>query len=137
MKVIKKTGLVPLIFQQSSGAHNAGEIAGYPPDRVYALLAARANGKPLAVLADIPYGIETFDVADPPESEDEDGAEGKAKEGAAKAEEVEIPSDWESTHNLAKIALAKKVKGLPKTEKVSVTDAEKIIRGELAKRAAA
>jgi hypothetical protein len=62
MKVVKATGLVPLLLIKASLPHNAGEITGVSPDKV---VAAITSGE--ATLVDIPSDVETIDVAVPGE----------------------------------------------------------------------
>ena len=116
MKVVKKTGLVPVYSLRT------GDIFGVSPDKAREMVKAK-----LATFADVPEGVETYEVAD-------------AKKPATKVETKEepavaIPEDWETQHHLQKIKLAKT---LPGGEGVkTLKEAVEVIGLEIQRRAAA
>lgn len=117
MKVVKKTGLVPV------HSFKTGTIFGVVPDVARKMLAEKA-----AELVEVPEGIETFEVAD--------SVEPKKKPAAAKeVHAIDIPGNWEEMHHLQKIKLAKAIAG---DDSVKTLDAAKeIIGAEIQRRAAA
>ena len=124
MKVVKKTGLVPVHTSQSTKVFGVS-----PADAMKGL----ADGT--LFLAVIPDGIETFDVDEGPKADTAVTLEEQP------AEVVEIPNDWENLHFAKIIVLAKKilgVKDLPEDgDKTSAVIAKEIVLAELAKRAQA
>lgn len=119
MKVVKKTGLVPVHTKKTAA------IFGISPA---AALKGVQSGE--LILVPIPDDIETFEfaVAEP-------------KKEAAPVEQValDIPGAWESMHWAAKVKLAKELLGedLPEVEgKKAVDVAEDVIRNEVSRRAA-
>lgn len=116
MKVVKKTGLVPVYSLQTGG------IFGVSPDKAREMVAAK-----LATFADIPEGIETYEVAD---------AKKPAEKAETKAEPaVEIPENWETMHHLQKIKLAKTLTGDDSVK--TLKEALEVIASEVQRRAAA
>src|SRR3546814_1183005 len=89
MKVVKKTGLVPVHTE------NSNDVFGLPPAEALRGLAA---GK--LFLVEIPEGIETYGIDDKP-------AAGKPEEQPADDENVVIPGNWES-HYYTKIVVQAK-----------------------------
>lgn len=128
MKVIKKTGLVPVHTK-----HNA-EIFGVTPD------VARTQ-VPLGelFLVEIPDSYETFEVPDPvfpvPEVKEEPDK---------KVELVVIPDDWKSFPALKRLSLASKIAGRKfvltdeqKAKEMKVSElGDEFLREEVARRAA-
>lgn len=133
MKVIKRTGLVPVKFLHSSPPYTAGEIAGLPPEKVLKAWPMRIDGNPVIALVDIPDEYETIDGPDLPEIDEAP----KAATGAAGEPEapVEIPEKWEDLHGMAQIALAKKIAGKAKSDTVKADEAREIIKAEVDSRA--
>jgi hypothetical protein len=133
MKVIAKTGFVPVKFLHSSPPYVAGEIGGLTPEQ-----AREAVAKGQVALVPIAAGLETFEVPGPESV--------KAKPAAVESmpslfEKADIPADWENLHHLKKVALAKQIAGLEKLDPPPGTKpleyAEQIIRTEIENRAAA
>lgn len=119
MKVVKKTGLVPVHTNKST------VIFGVSPE-----VATKGIKSGDLILVPVPDEIETFEfsVAEP-------------KKEAAPVEQValDIPGAWESMHWAAKVKLAKELLGedLPEVEgKKAVDVAEDVIRNEISRRAA-
>ncbi len=120
MKVVKKTGLVPVYSLQT------GAVTGMKPDLVRALL--KANKVELVA---IPDGIETYEVADiiaPPPAE-----------VSAPPEIVDIPEGWERQHFLKQIKLAQTIAGYtdPPEGRAPKEYAIEVLRNEVQRRAAA
>lgn len=152
MKVVTKTGLVPVTF------HNSGDVVGVPPGLIQGLLERNE-----ATLFPIPDDTETHDVADPvgvdlvvEEAPDavkkprkSGGPQGKAKptapvakkpgaKASAEAPAIDIPADWEKLKPLKIISLAGKINRGPinaKGDKEPVDVAKDIIRAEAQRRA--
>ncbi|AZO29419.1 hypothetical protein [Mesorhizobium sp. M1B.F.Ca.ET.045.04.1.1] len=116
MKVVKKTGLVPV------HSFKTGTIFGVVPDVARKMLAEKA-----AELVEVPEGIETYEVAD--------SVEPKKLAEAKEVHAIDIPDNWEEMHHLQKIKLAKTITG---DDSVKTLDAAKeIIGAEIQRRAAA
>src|SRR3546814_13260450 len=94
MKVVKKTGLVPVHTE------NSNDVFGLPPAEALRGLAA---GK--LFLVEIPEGIETYEIDDKP-------AAVKQEEKPAEDEDVVIPGNWESLHYTKIVVLAKQILGV-------------------------
>src|SRR3546814_122383 len=122
MKVVKKTGLVPVHTE------NSNDVFGLPPAEALRGLAA---GK--LFLVEIPEGIETYEIDDKP-------AAVKQEEKPAEDEDVVIPGNWESLHYTKIVVLAKQILGvedLPEDgDKNMATIAKEIVTAEIAKREA-
>lgn len=126
MKAIKKTGLVPvMVGKKIFGVRPADAIKGL------------ANNE--FVLADIPDGYETIDVAGYPAKEPEVEIVADSDGDGL----VDIPDGWETMHHLKQIAIAIAILGLEKGDKLPVTDDQKpaavaaeIIKAEIERRAA-
>jgi hypothetical protein len=120
MKVVKKTGLVPVHTKQET------RIFGVLPT-----VAAKGVAAGSLFLAEIPEGIETIEFAT---------AEPKKAESPVEVDGVvQIPEDWEALHYASQIVLAKTIVGgdLPAIEGKKPADvARDIIREELTRRAA-
>lgn len=91
MKVVKKTGLVPVLSLQT------GAVTGMKPDLVRDLLQ-----KKLVELVPIPDGIETFEAL---------AAIASPAPEAAREVLVEIPDGWERLHFLKQIKIAREIAG--------------------------
>ncbi|AMX93630.1 MULTISPECIES: hypothetical protein [Mesorhizobium] len=116
MKVVKKTGLVPVHSTKT------GRIFGVTPDTARKMLREKA-----AELVNVPEGIETFEVAD--------SVEPKQPAEIKEVTAAPIPDDWESMHHLQKVKLAKT---LPGGEDVkTLAAAVEVIGAEIQRRAAA
>ncbi|TJW14452.1 MAG: hypothetical protein E5W82_10780 [Mesorhizobium sp.] len=116
MKVVKKTGLVPV------HSFKSGTIFGVVPDTARKMLREK-----VAELVDVPEGIETFEVAD--------SVEPKQPAEIKDVPAVAIPEDWETMHHLQKIKLAKMLTG---DDSVKTLEAAKeVIGAEIQRRAAA
>lgn len=121
MKVVKKTGLVPVCSNAN------GSVFGVDPKT-----AAEWVKTGQATLADIPEGIETIEVnievLPAPTVEEPPVA-------------VDIPDDWESLHHLQRVKLAKQLLGVETLtlmgEEKPSDHADRVIREELQRRAAA
>ena len=116
MKVVKKTGLVPVYSLQT------GDIFGVSPDKARAMVEAKQ-----AQFVDPPEGVEFYETADkvkPPKVE-----------SVAEVYDVEIPENWEKSHHLQKIKLAKTLTGDDSVKTLKV--AEEVIASEVQRRAAA
>ncbi|TCU34156.1 hypothetical protein [Rhizobium azibense] len=120
MKVVKKTGLVPVhtkIDKTVFGVAPAVAVKGVKQGTLF--------------LVDIPEGVETveFDVPAAPKAEQPADVDGV----------VQIPADWETLHYAKIIVLAKNLLGadLPEIEEKKPAEvARDIIREELSRRAA-
>lgn len=120
MKMVKKTGLVPV---KDAGT---GSVYGVKPAKAREMIAAKS-----ATLVDIPEGIETVDLGDV--------SEPKSADKPAEVSGPEIPEDWESMHHLQRVKLALAIHGdftVHDGEKKSDA-ADRIIREEVQRRAAA
>jgi hypothetical protein len=124
MKVVKKTGLVPVHTSQST------RVFGVSPAEA---LKGLANGT--VFLAAIPDDVETYEIDDGPKA---DAAVVQAKPDD---EVVEIPDDWDKLHYMKIVVLAKQilnVEDLPEDgDKTAAVIAKEIVSAEVAKRAAA
>lgn len=118
MKVVKKTGLVPV------RSNETGDIFGVTPARARELLAEKK-----VVLFEIPKEVEVIEADDPaPEK----------VEVMSAGHDIEIPDDWESLHYLSKIKLAKELVGgelAVKDGQKTVDAAEDAIAAEVERRA--
>jgi hypothetical protein len=109
-------GLVVFKFTDGTAPYMKGEIAGLEPPQAARMFRFRmgypckSNGEPIEF-----SGI--------PQSE---------QAPAASSNEVDIPSDWEATHHLQRIRLAKEIAGTD--EPLTVVAADEIIRAELQRR---
>lgn len=122
MKVIKANGLVPVKALRQVGGWGAGEIFGITPDKV------RIGLKEGSVeLVDIPADVEFFEIDDPIAA---------APPSVAEKPLIEIPSDWETMHHLKRFALAQKIAGKPRDQRIDDDEARSIIKAEVDKRAA-
>lgn len=127
MKVIAATGFVPVIMHATVLPYKSGEIVGVPPER-----AREWVEKGVASLAEVSEGIATFEVEGPkPADAVENGASVANAPGAG---EIEIAADWTKLAPIARIGLAKKIKGMSKTDSLKAVDADEIIKAELARR---
>lgn len=116
MKVVKRTGLVPVRH------HSDGMVSGVKPEVAKDLVL-----KKLAELVPVREDIETYDVPDPVPPEPE---KPKAKVDPGRAS---IPVDWETMHHLKRFALAQALTG---QRPASDEEARKVIAEEVAKRSA-
>ncbi|TIX28918.1 hypothetical protein [Mesorhizobium sp.] len=116
MKVVKKTGLVPVYSLQT------GTIFGVVPDAARKMLTEKT-----AELVDAPEGIETFEVAD--------SIEPKKPAAIKEVPAMDIPDNWESMHHLQKIKLAKTLTGDDSVKTLAA--AVEVIGAEIQRRAAA
>ncbi|BCH33131.1 hypothetical protein MesoLjLc_50610 [Mesorhizobium sp. L-8-10] len=121
MKVVKKTGLVPVLSLQTGG------IFGVPPEKARELLRAKQ-----AELVPIPEDIETLDVPNAP-------AAPKQKQAAPVEHDIAIPDNWEEMHFLQQIKLAKTLRPeyAPAEGMKPLEYAQAVIREEVQRRAAA
>jgi hypothetical protein len=131
MKVVKRTGLVP-VYEPKNSSH----IFGVSPEA-----AIEGVNNKILVLVDEQVlkdaEVETFDYVVP-------GSTGKAKDAKDDADEagpILIPADWETQHYMKNIQIAETIKpGMAAAAKAagkSAKDAaEEIIKTELARRAA-
>jgi hypothetical protein len=115
VKVVKKTGLVPVVSSKG------GPIFGVAPDKAREMVKAG-----LATFAVIPDHIETFEVAD--------GKKAAAAPTAKEEYAVVIQEDWETLHHLQKVKLAKTL-GFETVK--TVKEAVEVISQEIQRRAAA
>jgi len=119
MKVVKKTGLVPVHTKQNS------VIFGVSPETA---IKGIKSGE--LVLVPVPDDVETieFTLAEP-----------KKEDAPIEVVGINIPEKWDTMHWAAKVKLAKEILGedLPEVEgKKAVDVADDVIRNEVSRRAA-
>jgi hypothetical protein len=116
MKVVKKTGLVPVKLHIAYSTGFPGNIIGVSPTKAKDMVRKKE-----AELVAIPEGIDTVDALDPNPIAEDTTAEPDDRD------KVEIPDEWESMHPLRKIAIAKSL-----VDPLEIRDGEKT--GEAAER---
>lgn len=127
MKVVKKTGMVPVRFLRN------GEIRGVVPEKIPALLEAG-----VVEMVEIPDDVETIEVdfAMPRKKPETSGVMTTRASG-----EVQIPDNWKELHHLQAVKLAKEILGTekfdPPAEKRPAEYALEVIGNEVARRAEA
>lgn len=121
MKVVKKTGLVPVHTKQEK------RIFG-----VFPAIALKGVADGTLFLVDIPEDVETFEFAAPALQATEEPVEADAV--------LDIPADWETLHWAKQVVIAKQILGvddLPEVaDKKPAEVAKDVIREELARRTA-
>lgn len=125
MKVVKHTGLVPVLAVRGDSRHKAGVPFGvYPEQARKGVL----DGTLELVEDSKLVGVETYDVPGPPT------AAPKAPVPVEPVSDVDIPKNWESLHHLQVIKLAKQIAGMAPSERLDTAGASEIIKRELARR---
>lgn len=104
MKVIKKTGLVPVKDKDT------GEVFGVSPE----VARREVLRGTYALVTEIPSEYETEEVDGPEVNEEgffvgEDRSDGAGKPKDEDAERIEIPEDWRSKHHLVRMKMAKEL----------------------------
>jgi hypothetical protein len=119
MKMVVRTGLVPVRLLAANLPYSVGQIVGLLPEQARrAILAKEAEE------VEPREGVEVIDLGPvdippaPPAPE-------------PVAEEVEIPDDWHSLHHLQRIVLAKKISG---ADSLKAAEADEIIEAEVKRR---
>lgn len=117
LPLVNESGLVRMRFVTDSTPYYEGSMAGFPPDVAASYMAdgqafpCDEAGRPIQVAIDAPAApqlIETRTI-------------------------VAIPPDWESAHHLARIRLAKAIRGGDQPV-VTAQEADDIIRTEVQRR---
>jgi hypothetical protein len=127
MKVVTKTGFVPVKLKRASLPYQAGEIIGLTPDK-----ARKAVADGDADFADIPAGVETHNVADL-------GATVSKPAAKIDDETADIPDGWKDLHPLKRVNLAKRLNPdfAPKDGQTPTEAADEFLEAELKRRAEA
>ncbi|WP_269581969.1 hypothetical protein [Roseibium sp. Sym1] len=107
LKVIKKTGLVPVKLKVKNGSFSAGDVCGLLPARArQAILDGEADP------VDPPDGVEFDTIPLPnPKSKKKQEPENEKSTIDQGVSEIEIPDTWREAHYLQQVALAKRIAG--------------------------
>lgn len=156
LKVVKKTGLVPVKLLVSSLPYAAGEIIGLTAVKAVAAIKEKhatqdgidfsgvdieersvGETSPRSAVKPDPNPGETQPAPDRDPAKA--AAEDMTDEEAARRSSVDIPDDWEGEHHMTRIGIATDLVGeFNKTDEKSKTEvANDVIRAELERRAAA
>lgn len=129
MKVVKKTGLVPVKLFTPFSTGFPGDIVGVSPAKAREMVKKKE-----AILVDIPEHIETIDEAGPTP----DAVSVPVEEDTSHLDKVVIPDNWETIHHLKRIVIAKSL-----SDPLEIRDGEKpleaadrMIRQEIERRQA-